>query len=317
MAVRKPLYFTGGNFREMTTSMVAEIVAATVYQYSLIPSVVLSVVSSSGTLAAITDTRKKSGTVSSTNSAFPNEATTGEPGTVTVTYDKISHTNTSVTPTADSVKLWPVYAEGTGSATKIRAMTLADIKDTFLHPAIDLLTAATTTTAQAGTYFIDTSSSALSTSTLVSSTAVFVDTRADVSAYTAGNIGTSGTTQDHNEVITSYYLHRVNGASPTYTEPYFIDSNNDIKEYTASAFNTLIKGWIRYTAASSSDGYAISYNIGASGSGSERGSGIADTILNGAGAHTTNQVGDDYRAQEFPNGTATTAATYYLRIHKS
>ena len=77
MATRIPLYYTGGNLREMTPAMVAEIVAATVYQYSLDPSVALSVVNSSGTLAAITDTRKKSGTVSSTNSAFPNEATTG------------------------------------------------------------------------------------------------------------------------------------------------------------------------------------------------------------------------------------------------
>ena len=314
MAVRQPLYYNSGNLQEMTTAMVAEIVAATVYQYSLNPSVTLSVVGSSGTLAAITDTRKISGTVSSTNSAFPNEATTGEPGTVTVTYDKISHANASVAPTVDTGKLWPVYYNASG---QIQAMTLADIKDTFLHPAIDLLTAATTTTAQAGTYFISTSSSALSTSTLVSSTAVFVDTRADVSAYTTGNIGTSGTTQDHNEVVTSYYLHRVNGVSTTYTEPYFIDSNNNIKEYTDTAFNTLIQGWIRYTAASSVDGHSISYNIGTSGSGEERGSGIADTILNGAGAHTTNQVGDDYRAQEFPNGTATTAATYYLRIHKS
>jgi len=298
--------------REMTTAMVAEIVSATVYQYSLNPGVTLSVVGSSGTLAAITDTRKQAGAVSNSATAFPNEATTAEPGTVTVTYDKISHANASVTPTADSVKLWPVYYN---ASSQIQAMTLADIKDTFLHPAIDLLTAATTTTAQAGTYFISTTTS-VSGATEVSgtNTAIFVDTRADTSLYSAAGIGE---TLDQPTNITSYYLQRVNGASPTYTEPYFIDSNNDIKEYTGTAFNTLIQGWIRYTAASSVDGYAISYNIGASGSGNTRGSGIADTILNGAGNYQTLQVGDDYRAQEFPNGTATTAATYYLRIHKS
>ena len=313
MAVRKPLYYTGGNLREMTTAMVAEVVAATVYQYSLNPGVTLSVVGSSGTLAAITDTRLQAGAVGNDVANFDTEAETANVSTVTVTYDKISHANASVTPTADSVKLWPVYAEGTGSATKIRAMTLADIKDTFLHPAIDLLTAATTTTAQAGTYHISTATS-VTGSTLVSSTAVFVDTRANAGAYTAGGIGE---TLDQPTTITNYYLHRVNGASPTYTEPYFIDSNNDIKEYTASAFNTLIQGWIRYTAASSSDGYAISYNIGASGSGNNRGSGIVDTKLNGSTYATLNPSTDDYRSQEFPSGSATTIATYFLRIHKS
>ena len=310
MAVRKPLYFTGGNLREMTTAMVAEVVAATVYQYSLDPGVTLSVVGSSGTLAAITDTRLQAGAVGNDVTNFDTEAETADVSTVTVTYDKISHANASVTPTADSVKLWPVYYN---ASSQIQAMTLADIKDTFLHPAIDLLTAATTTTAQAGTYHISTATS-VTGSTLVSSTAIFTDTRANAGAYTAGGIGE---TLDQPTTITNYYLHRVDGASPTYTEPYFIDSNNDIKEYTASAFNTLIQGWIRYTAASSSDGYAISYNIGASGSGNNRGSGIVDTKLNGSTYATLNPSTDDYRSQEFPSGSATTIATYFLRIHKS
>ena len=59
MAVRKPLYETGGNLREMDTTMVAQIVDQAVYQYSLSPSVRLSVVSSGGSLDAITDTRKQ------------------------------------------------------------------------------------------------------------------------------------------------------------------------------------------------------------------------------------------------------------------
>lgn len=310
MAVRKPLYYTGGNLREMTTAMVAEVVAATVYQYSLDPGVTLSVVGSSGTLAAITDTRLQAGAVGNDVTNFDTEAETANVSTVTVTYDKISHANASVTPTADSVKLWPVYYN---ASSQIQAMTLADIKDTFLHPAIDLLTAATTTTAQAGTYHISTQTS-VTGSTLVSSTAIFTDTRANAGAYSADGIGE---TLDQPTTITNYYLHRVDGASPTYTEPYFIDSNNDIKEYTASAFNTLIQGWIRYTAASSSDGYAISYNIGASGSGNNRGSGIVDTKLNGSTYATLNPSTDDYRSQEFPFGSATTIATYFLRIHKS
>ena len=65
---------------------------------------------------------------------------------------------------------------------------------------------------------------------------------------------------------------------------------------------------MQYTAVSSGDGYSLSYNIGSSGSGNTRGSGMADTILNGSGNYQTRQVNnDDYRAQEFPNGSATTA----------
>ena len=38
-------------------------------------------------------------------------------------------------------------------------MSLQDVKDTFLHPAIDLLTSASTSTQQAGAYTIATSTS--------------------------------------------------------------------------------------------------------------------------------------------------------------
>jgi len=47
MAVRAPLYYNGSNqIQEMTTSMVDEVVDQIVYQYSLNPSVALSVVGS-------------------------------------------------------------------------------------------------------------------------------------------------------------------------------------------------------------------------------------------------------------------------------
>ena len=95
-------------------------------------------------------------------------------------------------------------------------------------------------------------------------------------------------------------------------------AKNIIQEFTEVTFEALIKEWIRYTAASSADGYALSYNIGTSGSGNTRGSGIANTVLTGSGNYQTRFVNaDDYRAQEFPNGSASTAATYYLRVNKS
>jgi len=313
MAVVKPLYETGGNLREMDTTMVGQIVDQAVYQYSLSPSVALSVVSSGGTLDAINDTRKSAGAQSTSASSFPGEGTTQEPQTVTVTYDKVSETRTAGSPTADTGKTWPVYYNSSG---QIQAMTLTDVKDTFLHPAIDLLASGSTGTQQGGTYHVSTSTSVSgSTEVSGSNTAIFTDTRADTSAYAAGSIPE---TQDQPTTITNYYLHKITGSQITYTEPYFLDGSNNIKEFTTAAFDTLLQEWMQYTAVSSGDGYSLSYNIGSSGSGNTRGSGMADTILNGSGNYQTRQVNnDDYRAQEFPDGSATTAATYYLRIHKS
>jgi len=311
MAVRNPLYEVSGNLREMSTAMVDSIVDQVVYQYSLNPSVALSVVSSGGNLGTITDTRKQAGAYSSSATNYPSEATTAEPGTVTVNYSKINSSTASVSPTTDTGKTWPVYYNASG---QLQAMNLQDVKDTFLHPAIDLLTAATTTTDQAGTYHIS-SSSSVTGSTLVSATPVFTDTRADTSLYTAGSIPE---TLDQPTTITNYYLHRVNGSAPSFTLPYYVNASNNIQQFTSATFNSLLQEWIRYTAASSSDGYSISYNLGTSGSGNTRGSGMGDTILNGSGNYQTRFVNaDDYRAQEFPNGTAVTANTYYLRINKS
>src|SRR6056300_1627752 len=311
MAVRTPLKNDSGNVQEMSSGEVDQIVDQIVYQYSLNPRVALSVVGSGGSLGTISDTRLEAGAASTSTTAFPSEATTAEPSTVTVNYSKIDSSTASVTPTTDTGKTWPVYYNASGH---IQAMSLQDVKDTFLHPAIDLLSAATTTTQQAGTYFIS-SSSSVAGSTVVSATPIFLDTRADTTLYTAGGIGE---TLDQPTTITSYYLQRVNGSDTSYTVPFYINASNHLQEFDSATFESLLQGWIRYTAASSTDGYSISYNLGTSGSGNTRGSGMGDTRLNGSGNYQTRFVNtNDYRAQEFPNGTATTINTYYLRINKS
>jgi hypothetical protein len=313
MAIRIPLKNDSGNVKEMTSAEVNQIIDQIVYQYSLNPSVALSVVGSGGNLGSITDTRLQAGAASTSTTAFPSEATTAEPSTVTVNYSKIDSSTASITPTADTGKTWPAYYNASGH---IQAMSLQDVKDTFLHPAIDLLTAAITTTQQAGTYFISSSSSVVG-ATEVSGTAtpIFLDTRADTTLYTAGGIAE---TLDQPTTITSYYLQRVNGSNTSYTVPFFINASNHLQEYVDATFESLLQEWIRYTAASSADGYTISYNLGTSGSGNVRGSGMGDTILNGSGNYQQLYVNtDDYRAQEFPDGTEVTSNTYYLRINKS
>ena len=46
MAVRAPLYYSGGDLKEMSSAEVDQIIAQAIYQYSLAPSVALSVISS-------------------------------------------------------------------------------------------------------------------------------------------------------------------------------------------------------------------------------------------------------------------------------
>ena len=107
MAVRSPLKNDSGNLKEMSSAEVDQVVDQIIYQYSLNPGVTLSVVGSGGNLSSINDTRLEAGVVSSTNTSFPNEATTDEPGTVViVAYQRISQTIASVSPTSDTGKLW-------------------------------------------------------------------------------------------------------------------------------------------------------------------------------------------------------------------
>ena len=310
MSVRAPLYNNSGNIQEMTTAMVDEVIDQIVYQYSLSPSVALSVVSSSGSLGTISDTRLKAGAATTDATNFDTASETPNVSTVTVNYAKIDSSTASITPTTDTGTTWPLYYNSSG---QIQAMNLTDIKDTFLHPAIDLLSAATTTSQQAGTHFIS-SATSVTGSTRVSSTAVFSDTRANAAAYTSGGINE---TQDQPTTITNYYLYTVDGSDTSYTAPFFINASNNLQIFAEATFESLIQEWIRYTAASSTDGYAISYNLGTSGSGNERGSGMADTKLNSSTYAQRFVNANDYRTQEFPSGSAVTQNTYYLRINKS
>lgn len=313
MAIRKPLKYDSGNIREMTSGEIDQIIFQIVYQYSLNPSVALTVVDSGGSLGTITDTRLQAGAASTSTTAFPTEETTAEPSTVTISYSKINSTNATVTPTSDTGKTWPVYYNASGN---IQSMSLQDVKDTFLHPAIDLLTSAETTYQQAGTYFLS-SETVVSGATEVSGTAtpIFSNTRADTSLYTAAGIPE---TLDQPTTTISYYLHIINGINNAYITPLFITASNNLQVYTEETFVSLLQEWIRFTAASSIDGYAISYDLNSSGNGNIRGSGMSDTILNGSGDYQTLFVNaDDYRAQEFPNGTSVLANVYYLTINKS
>ena len=74
-----------------------------------------------------------------------------------------------------------------------------------------------------------------------------------------------------------------------------------------------MKEMIRYVAVNLNS-HKIRYYIG--GSGTNMGSGMADTKLNGSTYAQREVGGDDYRTQEFPSGSATTINTYYLKARK-
>lgn len=313
MAVRRPLVLDGdNNFIEMTDAQIVQVRDRVRYLYGGNPSVTLSVVSSGGSLGTISDTRKKSGASATSVSSYPSESVTGEPQTVTVNYSKSDQAAADTDATADTNnRRFPVYYDAGNEA--IQAMTLTDFRDTFILPAIDTLTSAV---GQPGIYRVHTSTS-LSGYTNVSATPIFSDTRANTSSFSASSIGGSGTTQDHPTTITNYYLMRANQQStaPTHGTMLYIRTDDDIQQYTQSLIDTILENEVRH-CASEVTGTKIRYTYG--GTGTNLGSGMSNTILNGSGNRQTRFVNaNDYRAQEFPNGSAVTSATTYLKVNQT
>lgn len=308
MSIRTPLKLDGSNLREMTSAEIQAIQTEAIRQYGSNPYVYLSVVSSGGNLGTINDTRLIAGAGTTDVTNYDTAAETPNVSTKTVGYARITQSiDTSLTNWTNATLSYPLYYDG----GDLREMTAADFGDTFIKPAIDTLTSGSTGTAQAGTYHISTSSS-VSGSTLVSSTPVFVDTRANAGAYTAGGIPE---TQDQPTTITNYYLHRVNSASEgSYQLPVcYTKSGTNLQQASADVLRNALNTMINYYAAEVT-GTRIRYSI--NGTGTNRGSAMTDTKLNSSTYLQRYVNTNDYRTQEVPGGTATTISTNYLRIYQ-
>jgi hypothetical protein len=306
MAVRTPLKLDGSNLKEMSAGEITAIQTEAIRLYGLNPSVTLSVVASGGSLGTISDTRLQAGAGTTDPVDYDTPAETPDVSTVTVNYSKMNQTyDTSEVSWTDASYSYPLYYD----AGDLREMTATDFADTFIYPAIDSLTTGSTGTAQAGTYFISTSSS-VAGATLVSATPVFTDTRANAAAYTASGIPE---TQDQPTTITNYYLHRVNSAAAAgHQLPIcYTKSGTNLYQTPSATFETALQSMMRYYAAEIT-GTKISYNI--NGTGNNRGTAMTDTKLNSSTYLTRFVNTDDYRTQEVPSGTATTISTYYLRV---
>lgn len=303
MAARTPVKIDSNNLKEMSADDKTAIINRAKWLYLADQSVTLSQVGSSGTLSSMDDTRTQAGSATTHASSFRSAGDTPDVSTVTVTYDKISQATAGSLTFNDNgtTTRMPVYVNGDNN---IQAMTPQEMFDTYADTLVDGIIAALP-------YQIGTSTTPPSGYTNVSTTAVFVDTRANAGAYTAGGITE---TQDQPTTITNYYLHRANGSETEYTaKPLYIDSNNNLQEYTEAEFDALMKEMIRYVAVNLTS-HKIRYYIG--GSGTTLGSGMANTKLDSSTYAQREVSGDDYRTQEFPAGSAQTIATYYLKARK-
>ena len=343
MAVRRPLYINGsGDIVEMTSAQVDEVIQRTIYRWSLSPNIELTVSSANNGIGitAMFDTRMKAGAFITRTDRFATAAELDNISQEDVKYDRIyanyimsavsTPTSAAINPFIAPAGSYPLYRTSSGD---IRAMNLTDCLNTFAEPAITLLTTGSTIgDNQAGTYFISTSTS-VANATIASGSnlgggnylPVFVNTVANASAYTAAGIPE---TLDQPSTQASYYLHKREYAAgkPFCQNMLEIAANNDIQAYNTSRMDNMLDQIITY-ATRTHAGYRINYQVSASGSatGAERGVGMTDTRLNGSGVRRVygadtgstnpNNSEDDYRAQEFPNGTAVDINTYYLRIY--
>jgi len=308
MAFVRPLYNDGGNLREMSLAQVGQLQQRAVYVYGSNPSALLTVVGSSGSLASMQDTRMQAGASTTDVTNFDTQGETPNVSQVTpIVYDKINQANSSVsTPTDTNNKLYPIYYDGSGT---IQAMSATDVFDTIINAAIGTLVDGND---RGGTFRIFNATS-LSLNTLISSTPVFTDTIANVSAYTQGGIGE---TQDQPTTQENYYLFQTNQTAATgFQSPMQITSGNDLQIYTNANLDAMLLAEMRHHTVNTV-GSRITYSI--NGSGANRGTGMVDQRLDGGGNYQTRFVGaDDYRTQEFPNGTAQTVTTYFLKIARS
>ena len=302
MAIRTPIKIDNTNLKEMSSTDTGNIISRMVYLYMTDPSVTLAIVANSGSLTGINDTRMQAGAMSTSNTAFPNEATTAEPSTVTVAFDKINEATASLSAPADTNNIrFPVYQD----SANIKAMSLTDMYDSF----VSLTTNGSSTLIPAAQpYKIGTS--APSGYTIVAGGSVYLDTRADLSLYTAAGIAEA---IDQPQTITTYNLYKSNGTAVTAPTPLYIDSNQNLKEYTAAELDVVLKEVIRYTSVNLTSNKLRFYIDGA---GTTLGTGIVNKKYNGDSGQQQLQVGDDYRTQRFPAGTSVAVNTYYLKARK-
>ena len=330
MAVRVPLGIEQPDGQispqvyQMDNNTMVNIHKFATYAYAQNPSANLEVNTANGTLMSgqpFVDTYYVAGAYSTRVDRYATEAETADIVLTTDNYNRLRLVYDTVSlPTGDTNNLqYPIYLYNTGSGddidTHFRAMTRQDFIDTFVEPALSQMDTdgfwdGTNNKEQNGTHFITTSASPTNAS-LVSSTPVAINSQANPAAYTAGGIPEAvKQTTDVN-----YYIAQVDHPATAYDVydseqskydlPLYFDAGTEqIYQHTPTSWANLIGPFLRYYMATSGSGYQVEYNLS---SGNQKGSTYVDTRLTNSSTYQTRFVNaNDYRSQEFPNGTQTT-----------
>jgi len=323
MTAQVPLYINSLNeLQRMTSAHVSVIAENAGYQYALNPSATLEVVGNAGvdSIGDMVDTRRTAGSATSTDGGYASEAATPNTGSTSTTYSTVRQVNQSVSQPTSTTKTFPVYVN---ALNELQCMTETDFIDTFISPAFSGMS---TSTDYRGAYTVFAGNVSVNGYTQVSSQPIFTDTRANPSAYTSGGIPEA---LDQPITIQSYYLYIYTGTVPSgssdysSTLPIYADADNNLRRYTKAEFDTLLSNYARYSAVGAA-GQQLSYSISTGVTANIRGTGIADTTLDGTsaegytqGAYSYSGSGNYYSTQEFPTGSPTTNNTYYLKLTKS
>jgi hypothetical protein len=317
MAIRIPLYYDDTSssstpiLKEMSSGQINEIKNAFKQLYFQSPSVQLTVVGSSGNLGTLYDSRLVAGAVSTGTAAFPGEEVTQEPQITQVGLSRINQVvNTvAVPPNTNNIE-YPIYYAVSGSGMpELRSMNLQDMYDTFVADdnsqtyytliANEIYTVSTSTTVAGYTEVSG------------SGTPIFTDTRANPAGYSTIPASEDSTTTTE---VTSYYLHKKDYVTPAYQAPARLTSQGNIITPDTATWNSVFQNIIRYIAANV-NGYRLRYEI--NGLGTTCGTVMTDTRLEGSGNYQTFLGGDDdYRAQEFPDGSSVTINEYELTVQQ-
>ena len=305
----RPLINDNNNLREMTDSEKANMITYCAELYRNNPTVTLSVVGSGGNLGSFDDTRLTAGgALTSTGNQdatdngaaeFPQESETQEPQVVTVSFSRLEQTidSSPIVPTDTDDKLFPVYYDG----NNIKSMTLTDMYDTFIKDAISEVAP--------DIYYIH-NDSALSGYSLVDTTPIFIDTGADVTQYSASAIPEDSDQPYDRDKF--YLLQKDFTLRDSAFPPVRIQTGvgNNLRTFDDSDWRVLLEQTVRYASVNVSDAI-IKYGINTGGT--DCGA-FYDDRLNGTGNYQTRFIGvDEYRAQEFPNGSFVRINTYTLQ----
>jgi len=326
MAVRTPLYYDSGlgNPRKMNSAQINAIKLRMKYLYYSNPSVSLvvydddgSTVPAGSSIGSMIDTRLQAGeSISDTRKPTPEE--TPNITTISNTYARIYQSvATEEEPQDTNRTQFPVYYDTNETgAIIIRSMTLQDMYDTFAYDVINGWTDHTSTFVpglndDGEVYTVWTSSTPPTNYTLVSNTPIFIDTRANTSAYSASGIPE---TLDQPTVVQNYYLHKKSKIESYSAVPLKITTQGNLLELSTADWDTTFGSIIKYLAQSVT-GYKLSYGI--NGSGNTCGSSMINTKLDGNGEYNFIRSAPYWIAQKFPNGTATTVSTYNLTVEQS